>query len=132
MVSRQSRLRLMSRLVGSRRPIQASAVGADVGVMARRTVDGVVHAAVETRRDVARTAQAAVKSAIKAAGRVGSKGARAVEHVLAGVVRGLDDMVDGAPARRAIVRNKTNAAPKKAGAALRKAARAPAKRSPRR
>jgi hypothetical protein len=83
----------------------------------------------ETGQDIGRITEAAIESAIKAAGRVGSKSARTVGDVLAGVVRGIDDVVGEDPDKRSIVRKRTIAAARKAGAAVRKVARAPAKTS---
>ena len=80
-------------------------------------------------QDVDRVTEAAVKSAIKAAGPVGSKGARTVGDVLTGVVRGIDDVVGEATDKRSIVRKRKFAVATKAGAAVRKVARAPAKTS---
>ena len=80
-------------------------------------------------RDVGRITEAAIKSAIKAAGRVGSKSARTVGDVLTDVVRGIDDVVGEATDKRSIVRKRKIAVAKKAGAAVRKVARAPAKTS---
>jgi hypothetical protein len=80
-------------------------------------------------QDVDRVTEAAVKSAIKAAGPVGSKGARTVGDVLTGVVRGIDDVAGEATDKRSIVRKRKFAVATKAGAAVRKVARAPAKTS---
>jgi hypothetical protein len=84
-------------------------------------------AALETGQDVGRTTEPAIKRAINAAGRVGSKSARTVGDVLAGVVRGIDDVVGEVTDKRFIVRKREVAVAKKVGAAVRKVARAPAK-----
>jgi hypothetical protein len=76
----------------------ATAVGTDVSAIARNTVAGVVDATIETGRDVTHIAATSVKDAIKASGRIGSRTARRVENILAGVVRGAKEAVNVAPA----------------------------------
>lgn len=107
----------------------ATAVGADVSSIARRAVDGVMEAAIETGQDVSKTARAAIKSAIRAAGRVGSKSAQAVGDVLAGVARGLDDMVGESPDKRSIAPKRRITKGKTAETPARQVASAHAKKS---
>jgi hypothetical protein len=104
----------------------AKAVGADVSSIARRAVDGVREGAIETGQDVGQITEAAVKSAIKAAGRVGSKSERSVGDVLAGVVLGIDDVFGEAPSSRSIARKSKVAVTKstRASPAVRRVARA--------
>ena len=71
-------------------------MGADVSSVARRAVDGIVEATVETGENVGHVAKTAVQGAIKAAGEIGTSTARTVADVLAGFARGVKDVV-GAP-----------------------------------
>ena len=64
-------------------------IGADVAVVAKRTVDGIIEAAREIGGNVEGIARAAVGGAIESAGAVGDVVLKSVKGVLGGVVEGV-------------------------------------------
>jgi hypothetical protein len=74
----------------------AAEIGADVGLVARRAVDGVIEATKEIGGNVEEVAKVAVGGAIDAAGTIGNTAVRTVKDMLVGVVEGVKDVLSAA------------------------------------
>ncbi|WP_372525999.1 hypothetical protein, partial [Piscinibacter sp.] len=75
----------------------ANKVGADVGAVARRAMDGIVEAVTETGENVTAVTRTAVKGAIQAANKMDNVAVRTVRKVLTGISAGLDKIIGTMP-----------------------------------
>ena len=71
-------------------------MGPDVGVGAKRAVDGVIEAGVETGGNVLEITKAATTGAIEAAGTIGTTAVTTMKDILLGVVAGVKEVAGAA------------------------------------
>jgi hypothetical protein len=87
-------------LIGTRRRLARSksacaapsAIGADVAMVARRAVDGMIEATKEIGGNAEEVAKVAVTGAIDASSSIGNTAVKAVKDMLIGVVEGVKDV----------------------------------------
>jgi hypothetical protein len=75
---------------------EGAAVGADLGQVARRTLDGVMEAARETGSNVEEFAKVTVNGAVDAAGSIGNNAVKTVSEVLTNAVEGIKGIAGAA------------------------------------
>jgi hypothetical protein len=72
----------------------SATLGADLGMVARRAIDGLVEATGEIGGDVGQTGKRAIEGAIGAAGEISHTAVRTVKDVLIGIASGLGQTIE--------------------------------------
>jgi hypothetical protein len=72
----------------------AATLGADLGIVARRAIDGLIGAAGEVGADVGQLGKRAIEGAIEAAGEISQLAVRTVRDVLVGVAGSLGHTIE--------------------------------------